>query len=329
VSGGLSYVLPLRWADDAEFDDLTAYLRWLAPRVDLVVVDGSPPPLDEVHRRAWRDLGLVIPPDPALRFRMGKVNGVLTGVRVARHDRVVIADDDVRYDAAGLERMAALLEGHDVVRPQNVFDPLPWQARWDTGRILLNRAMGADFPGTLGVRRDVLLGLGGYDGDVMFENLELIRTVRAAGGREANARDLYVVRRPAGVRHFLRQRVRNAYDDFAIPARMAAWLAILPALALSGRRRGAVAAGMAAATVAAAEFGRRRSGGRTHFPATSALWAPLWTAERAVCAWLALGSRLRYGGVRYGGGVIPRAAHSERDLRERIGRPGPAPAPVP
>jgi hypothetical protein len=325
----LSYVLPLRWTDDDELDDLTAYLRWLAPRVELIVVDGSPPPLDEVHRRAWRGLGRVIPPDPALRFRMGKVNGVLTGVRVARHDRVVVADDDVRYDAAGLERMAALLDGHEVVRPQNVFRPLPWQARWDTGRILLNRALGADFPGTLGVRRDVLLGLGGYDGDVMFENLELIRTVRAAGGREANARDLYVVRRPATVRHFLRQRVRNAYDDFAIPARMAAWLAIVPAVALSGRRRGAVAGGLAAATVAAAEFGRCRSGGRAHFPATSALWAPLWTAERAVCAWLALASRLRYGGVRYAGGVIPRAAHSERDLRERAGRPAPAPAPAP
>jgi len=257
------------------------------------------------------------------------VNGVMTGVRAASHDRVVVADDDVRYDAAGLERMAALLEHHEVVRPQNVFDPLPWQARWDTGRILVNRGLGGDFPGTLGVRRRPLLALGGYDGDVMFENLELIRTVRAAGGREANARDLFVVRRPAGVRHFLRQRVRNAYDDFAIPARMAAWLAVLPLVALAGRRRPAVVAALAAGTVALAERGRRRDGGRDRFGPTASLWAPLWLAERALCAWLALGSRLRLGGVRYGDGVIPVAAHSPRHLRERVGRPVRDHAPAP
>jgi hypothetical protein len=45
------------------------------------------------------------------------------------------------------------------------------------------------------------------------------------------------------------------------------------------------------------------------FPATAALLAPVWLAERGVCAWLAVGERLLFGGVRYAGGRIRRAAN--------------------
>src|SRR5205085_6247973 len=124
------------------------------------------------------------------------VAGVHTGVAAARHERVVLADDDVRYGPEQLARVAALLEAHDLVQPQNVFDPLPWHARWDTARTLLNRALGADFPGTLGVRRSRFIAMGGYSGDVIFENLELIRTVEASGGTTLSALDLYVRRLP-------------------------------------------------------------------------------------------------------------------------------------
>ena len=52
-----------------------------------------------------------------------------------------------------LAKVIAALATADVVRPQNYFQPLPWHARWDTGRMLLNRVTGGDWPGTLGVRR--------------------------------------------------------------------------------------------------------------------------------------------------------------------------------
>ncbi len=315
-----SYVLPVRMATVAEGEELTAYLTTLTGWCpDVVVVDGSPPPVYAANHRRWGDRLRHVRPDPAHRSLMGKVPGVLTGLDLARHERVVIADDDVRYDAPSLKRVLDLLEDHDLVRPQNYFCPLPWHAVWDTARSLLNRCGGADFPGTLAVRRSTFHRLGGYDGDVLFENLELIRTIRAGGGRVAAPLDLYVARRPPSARHFWGQRTRQAYDDFAIPARMAVWLAIVPGLILAAlRRRPGGPASAAAAAMIAAELGRRRGGGTAVFPARGSLLAPLWLVERGVCAWLALGQRWRFGGVRYGDSVIPVAAHSTRTLRRRL-----------
>jgi hypothetical protein len=311
----LEYVIPLRWSSDAGLVEITGYLRWLAGRVDVTVVDGSEPELFARHATAWAGLCRHLPPDP-LGVRNGKVAGVLTGVRLARHEKVVIADDDVRHDAVSLDALERMLEHADLVRPQNVFEPRPWHARWDTGRSLLNRALGADHPGTFGLRRSALRAAGGYDGDVLFENLELVRTVRAAGGVVRAADEVVVRRLPPDVRHFWSQRVRQAYDDFAQPGRLAAELAVAPTVALLAARRPAALLGLAAGLVVLAEIGRRRSGGAQHFAAGAAGWAPFWMTERMVCVWLAMAERLR-GGVRYSGGRIRVAAHSERELRNR------------
>ena len=316
----LSYVVPVRWRDGEQRDDLAAYLEAIAPHcAEVIVVDGSPPPVFAANAAAWGEQVRHVPPAAEEACLMGKVAGVRTGIRLASHERVVIADDDVRYEPATLRRAAELLGEHDLVRPQNFFSRLPWHARWDTARTLLNRAFGRDYPGTLAVRRRRLLEMGLYDGDVLFENLELIRTVRAHGGRPVAPLDLYVAREPPSAAHFWGQRTRQAYDDFALPLRMALWLAVVPLLALSAaKRRPSWAIAPAAASIAAAELGRRRAGGRAVFPAGSSLLAPVWVLERGVCAWLAVLQRLRFGGVRYGDAVIPRAAHSERQLRRRF-----------
>jgi hypothetical protein len=316
----VEYVLPLRWADDTGLAELTGYLRGLRRLVDVTVVDGSAPDVFARHADAWRGLVRHVAPDPALRGVNGKVLGVLTGVALARHEHVVVADDDVRYDEAGLRAAHRLLDDVDLVRPQNHFDPLPWHAWWDTGRTLLNRALGADWPGTLAVRRSTFVAMGGYDPDVLFENLELVRTVRAYGGTDAAPRGLYVRRLPPSSAHFLGQRVRQAYDDLAQPARLAVSLAVLPAVAaaLAARRPGPLL-GAAAAVVALAEVGRRRAGGAAVFPRTTPLAAPLWLVERGVCSWLAVGNRVLRGGVRYAGTRVARAAHSPRALRARKG----------
>jgi hypothetical protein len=322
---GISYVLPLRWAEPGPIEELTGYLRSIAAHVDeVLVIDGSPGPVFAEHAAALRGVARHLPPHPDLDFRMGKVNGVLTGVRECSGELIVLADDDVRYDPSSLRRTVEMLGEADLVRPQNYFDEMPWHARWDTARSLLNRVFTGDpgfpvgdFPGTLAVRRSAVLAVGGYDGDALFENLELMRTVRAAGGVVKTPLDLYVARRPPSAAHFLSQRVRQAYDDFAIPARIGASLSLAPLTARSLRRRHVRPLVLASLlTIGIAEVGRRKAGGAHRFPAGASLLAPAWVAERSLCSWLALGARLR-GGVRYGEGRLSHSATSMRLLRSR------------
>lgn len=311
------YVLPLRWTDDDRVAELTRYLEALSVWVNVIVVDGSPPEHFLRHASAWSALVTHVAPAPWPGGN-GKVRGVMTGLQLASHERVVIADDDVRYDATTLGRLIVALGRADIVRPQNYFTDLPWHARWDTARTLINRSVSSDYPGTLGVRRSIVLAAGGYNGDVLFENLELIRTVTAAGGRELRVDDMFVPRSPPGVRHFLGQRIRQAYDDFAQPARLLVELALLPlGIAAIRRPRYLIIASLLAGALA--ECGRRRGGGEAVWPWTSALWAPLWLAERAVCVWLALIARFT-GGIRYGDATLHRAATSRRALATRLRR---------
>jgi hypothetical protein len=319
--GMLTYILPIRSAFPMD-GELVTYLRGLPRHVEVLVVDGSAPDIFATNAVTLADAiaeGLLhVPPAPDLATEMGKVGGVLTGVRLASHDTIVIADDDVRHDERTLAAVAAALDSADVVRPQNYFDPLPWHAAWDTGRILLNRVTGGDWPGTLGVRQSALAATGGYDGRAMFENLELVRTIVAAGGREMALFDVFVPRRPSTVRHFWSQRVRQAYDEFARPARLAIQLALLPiavSLAVTGHWT-AIAAG-ALAVIATAEAGRRRGGGRRFFRAWTPLFAPIWLAERAVASWLAAGARVVLGGVPYRGRILRHSATPMRVLRAR------------
>ena len=317
-----TYVLPLRWSDEEPLEEITSYLTELCRWIDeVLVVDGSAEPAFARHAAAWAGLGgvTVIRPDPDLRGAYGKVNGVVTGLRHATHDRVVVADDDVRYDPGSLRRVVDLLDEAGAVRPQNWFGPLPWHARVDTGRTLVNRAIGADFPGTLGVRRSLVLEAGGYNGDALFENLELLRTVEALGGTVVSPLDCYVRRLPPTTRHFVSQRVRQAYDEVARPGYLVAELSIAPlvALAVARRRWSALAAGVLT-VIGLAEVGRRRAGGRDIFPATSSLLAPVWVAERAVCSWVAFAYWASRQGVPYGNTRLLRAATPARVLRARL-----------
>ncbi|MGI8434634.1 MAG: glycosyltransferase [Nocardioidaceae bacterium] len=315
-----TYVLPLKLSQAAD-GELTSYLRRLGSMIEVIVVDGSAPDVFAAHATLWDGAVRHLP--VRSNTLNGKVAGVCDGVLAARTAYVVIADDDVRYDASMLRNVVERLADHDAVVPQNYFDPLPWHARWDTGRSLVNRAFALDYAGTLGVRREAFLVAGGYCGAVLFENLELLRTLRARGFDVHHAQDVFVARRPPEAAQFTRQRVRQAYDSLAQPGRLAMELSVLPVLSaawLSGRRRGRATSALGVAAVqvsvgafALAEVGRRRSGGTRVFERSAALWAPLWTVERAVCSWLALASLAR-GGARYAGHRLGLAAHRSSAL---------------
>jgi Glycosyl transferase family 2 len=316
----IDYVVPIRCdaCTPHAHADLAAYLGTIARDTHVIVSDTSPPDVAALHAARF---GSVAQHVPVIRTSLnGKVDGVCAGVRHATADRVIVADDDVRYSPDGLRAVTSALDACDLVIPQNVFprQELPWHARWDTARSLLNRALGTDYPGTLALRRATFEAAGGYDGDVLFENLELIRTIEAAGGVVDERPDLYVSRLPPTAHRFVEQRVRQAYDDFARPARLAAALATIPAITFAVTRRRWTALALAAfGTIGVAEAGRRRAAGISQFPASAAVLAPLWVLERGVTSWLAIGSRVIRGGCVYRGTVIQRAATTRRELRRR------------
>ena len=185
--------------------------------------------------------------------------------------------------------------------------------------MLLNRLTGGDWPGTLGVRRSILRATGGYDGRAMFENLELVRTVLAAGGTEAVPLDLHVARRPSTTRHFWSQRVRQAYDELARPRRMAAQLAVLPLAVV-----GVAAFGWPVLAAGARDDRRRgRSGpptrGRCGLVSGQRVAAGPGVGSRTRGVQLArLGSRLLLGGVPYRGTILHHAATPMPVLRARL-----------
>lgn len=310
----MQYLLPIKAGPDDDLQELAHYVGTLRTRLPVIVVDGSDPDTFRRNHELFAGVTHVAPRDD-LQCANGKVAGVLTGFALAVSDKVVIADDDVRYEPAELGRLEQLLDEADVVIPQNYYTPLPWPARWDSARMLVNRALPfGDYPGTLGVRLSRQMRQLGYDGDVLFENLELIRSVIADGGRAMAARDLYVRRLPPTAKHFAGQRVRQAYDSLAQPSRLAVELTLLP-LALAGPSRPRVLAGLTVGSILTAEVGRRRAGGASYFPPSASWLAPAWLAERAVCSWVAVGRRVTFGGTPYAGRRISRAATPTFRLR--------------
>ena len=322
VTTAVSYILPIK-SPRRVAPELVAYLNDLCRGgavAELIVVDGSEPEVFAHFKSQCAPCVRHVPVDEDLRgLANGKVAGVLTGVRHASHERLILADDDVRHDATTVAKLYRALDQADIVRPQNFFQPLPWHACLDTARTLINRVTGGDWPGTFGVRRQVLMRAGGYDGNVLFENLELVRTVQAVGGREHRALNLFVRRRPPDPAHFWSQRVRQAYDEFARPQRLACWLSLLPGIGVLMWLFGAgVLAVAGIAAVAAAECGRRTKQGVTVFPLRTSLVAPLWVMERAISVWLAVGVRVARGGVWYSGRRLSRAATPYRELVRRL-----------
>ena len=314
----LSYILPIKWDAGQDPQELTGYLKSIADQVELIVVDGSNPANFLMHKEAWGLYGKHLPPSAEFNFVNGKVNGVMTGLRLAQHEKVVIADDDVRYTPEQLRLVASLLEQVQLVVPQNYFSPAPWHAQWDTARTLLNRALHHDYPGTLAVQRDFINQLGGYDGNVLFENLELMRTVEAGYGKVLYKPDLFVERLPPSDKHFWSQRVRQAYDDYAQPLKLAFFFALVPGLVAAGVVSPFLPLGLLVLSVPIAEIGRRMHGGTKYFSAACALYAPCWLLERGICTWLAMVAKLRYGGVRYNHKIISIAANPIWKLRFKL-----------
>lgn len=109
-------------------------------------------------------------------------------------------------------RRVDLLATHDMVRPQNYFSPLPLWAQTEAARMLINRAWLAegDYSGTLGIRRASILKVGHCDGNVLFDNDEIVRHFRFHGARICSMHALFTLKRPPTFGKWVEQRPRQA-----------------------------------------------------------------------------------------------------------------------
>ncbi len=309
-----TYLLPIRRVkfSSAEAGSFSLYFRGLNDAgCDVLVIDGSSTAIFQQHDDAWRSVCRHERVDRSFGYLNDKVNGIQTGVRLAGAEKIILADDDIRYSAAEIDRICGLLDEFDVVRPQNFLQPLPWWARMEAARMLINRATlrTGDYPGTCAFRRSVMLEVGPYDGDVLFDNEEIIRHFARAGASISYAINLFVRKRPPTLRKWIEQRPRQAYEDFGLRAKTALFLS-LPILAVwVGAGWGlkglfVYLAGISIAAVCLAIAGWFRGMTSGYFPISVPFFAPLWIFERSLSTYWALYWHFARGGYPFGDKIL-------------------------
>jgi hypothetical protein len=314
---GCTYLLPIRRVafDTQEAESLRRYFQQVnADGCEVLVVDGSPDHVFAQHERAWSGACRHEHVDRSFGYLNDKVNGVHTGVAVASEEKIILADDDIRYSTTNVHEICELLDRFEVVRPQNYLHPLPWWARMEAARMLINRATlrTADYPGTCAFRKSTMLRVGHYDGDVLFDNEEIIRHFARSGASICYANDLFVAKRPPTYRKWIEQRPRQAYEDFPLRVKTAIFFAIpiVLALAVGFARIASALAAFVVFSIALAAVGRARGKAAHVFPRAVPLFAPLWVLERSLSTYWALYWFVTRGGYPFG----------DRLLRKGVGR---------
>ncbi|MDQ2824253.1 MAG: glycosyltransferase family 2 protein [Verrucomicrobiota bacterium] len=303
-----TYLLPIRRKvfSEHEATELREYLSILrAADCEVLVVDGSPAEVFAQYKRAWSAVCRHEMVDPRFHYLNDKVNGIHTGVNLAATEKIILADDDIRYIASDIDKICLLLDDFEVVRPQNYLCPLPWWAKMEAARMLINRATlrTADYPGACAFRRSTMLSAGEYDGDVLFDNEEIIRHFARAGARICNANDFFIRKRPPKFRKWIEQRPRQAYEDFGLRFKTILFASLLPigiAIVLIDLKWMAILL----LSIVFALAGWLRGNARRYFPFNTCLFAPLWVVERAVSTWWAFYWYFRHGGYPFGDRLI-------------------------
>jgi hypothetical protein len=283
-------------ADDLR--DLASYLSTISiADCEVIVVDGSPSPIFERNRAVLRWVSRHVAARPRHRNFTGGIDAVRTAVDVSSCDKIIVADENVRYQTDAIESVCELLDLHEVVEPQDYFEPLPWWSGIEAGRMLVHRGVEPlpDHGATFGIRKSSVRGLRGVD--IAWSNGEdAVRRLASQGAEVFSACDVFVRRLPPPLDHWLRDRPRQADGDFSMPVKTAFFFALLPVaiifaaiggIRLAGGYAGAIALGSMVLAL------RGRGGATTFFPFRACLCAPLWVLERSVSVYWALFRKLQ------------------------------------
>jgi hypothetical protein len=262
---------------------------------EVVVVDASAPAAFDDHRRVLRWVARHLPPAAAHLTVNGSLHLLEAAADFAQTNKVVVATPEAHYRSEDLQRVCDLLEEHEVVVPSEYLDPLPWWARIDAGRMLLQRAVvvSPDAAGTFGFRRDSLATIRrhGRPSDAG----DILHALATQGMELHDAADVFIRRTPPALGDWWRRRPHESSSRLS-PAGAALFLTLIPLLVLAGLLGGAglmagFSGALAFSTFALAVRGRLGAAAR-YFPVTTCLFAPIWLLERSLTAYRAVGLRL-------------------------------------
>lgn len=334
-----TFIVPIRRVkfDKLEARQFASYFRTLElAGCEVIAVDGSPSSVFEQHQKLWKNDCVHVAPNPKYKYLNGKVNGVHTAVDMANCERIILADDDIRYKRNDVDRMCDLLDEFEMVRPQNFISPLPWWARIESARILINRGLlrAGDYPGTCGFRRSTMLLVGPYDGDVLFDNEELVRHFALNGATIHYALGFFILKRPPSFSKWCEQRPRQAYEDFVMRTKTAVFLSLIPlaitfVILQSSVGLGLLLLAVVLISVLSSTRGLLRNSAYKVFSLTTPLYSPIWVLERSISVYWAVFWRMRYGGYPFGANLLSKGTGSawisggriqSRDLAARVAR---------
>ncbi|HUR79651.1 MAG TPA: hypothetical protein VM733_02730 [Thermoanaerobaculia bacterium] len=292
-----SYVVHVQsaTASASELRELATYFSSLGVAgCDVVILDSSPRLQFELNARILRWVGRHVAVRSEYRAP-GGVDLVRAAISYAACEKVIIANEDVRYTTEAIAQLCELLEMHEVVEPQDYLDPMPWWSGIDAGRMLIHRGIEPqpDHGATFGFRRSAIRGLRGLPSSPDAHARRLI----AVGAEVHSASDVFVRREPAPLSEWMTSRPRLAGDDFTLPFKTAFFFSLVPVLLLLAAMGGPRFAGVYASVIAFAAVGlaaRGRAGtAAMHFPLRACLFAPLWVLERSMSVYWALFNKLR------------------------------------
>jgi hypothetical protein len=283
---------------EGELQSVAHYLSTLASaECEVLVIDDCSPDRFEERHRVLRWVGRHVAAQPHHRLGSGEVDLIRAAVELSGCDKVIVAATDARYTAAEVQSICELLERHEVVEPEEYFEPLPWWGGLDAGRILLHRGVdqSPESRSTFAFRRAAYHPMRGFDSRLGGNH---IRRLVMYGAEVYEAHGVFVRREPLRFPSWLRLRPREASADLETPFKSAFFLALAPLLLTVAILGGMKMAGGYAAIIAFPTLmlaARGRAGAGRFFPLRACLFAPLWVVEHSISVYWALFERLRGG----------------------------------
>jgi len=266
-----------------ELREFAAYLSGASLHgLDVVVVDTSPWFAIEQNRRVLRWVS-------RYRAATGAIDPVRAAIELARCEKVIVADALVRYDREALEAVCALLDLHEVVEPENYYEPLPWWGGIDAAGLLVRRGIGPprERAATFAFRKSAGAGLRG----IGFLGEGCLCRLGWRGAEVFAASGVFVRRVPQKLQQWFRDWTHRAETELVTPPRAALFCSIVPLawlLAMFGGWRWlalyAVAIGLGSLAMAV----RGRIGAGRYYPLRACLFAPLSVLERSISIYWAL-----------------------------------------